>query len=289
VIRVRKKPRLIKPRLIFFLLFLLSCPAWGFAGAAEEKLRMEVDSTSPLTVEFPQANIRVEGWNHNYVSINTLQPLKEEYKIEAHGNSVALTWVADQDGPEEEEPHESAAVEKRTPTGRNRPSGLFGHAHFVIKVPKELPLIIEAEELQIRDGCRVAAAKSKQAIFRNCAFLDGFVGEGSSILVQRAQIGRNCLLTYERVNIRDSQVKQLILRERPDLRQVYATIKRVKGEEMEIRADRPDKLTVLIYTSKLKRLTVNSEGGSGDVILWWTTIGELTEKSSLRVHPFIVW
>ena len=156
-----------------------------FPGITMAENIKNIDSEE-LTLKFPGSRIRIETWHNDYIKIETTYLVKNDYVVEKENGSMFF----DKEKHLEKYPND---------LDQSKWAIISNEVFFIIKVPKDINLSIEAASVNIKEGCKLRSLDAKFARVRGSVFMDGFVGNGDKIMIRENTFRKNVRLNYNRV------------------------------------------------------------------------------------------
>ena len=152
--------------LIIGMIILMSVTT--FAGGTKI---IQLDENKDLNIEFKGSRIRVDSWNNDYIKIETTYLVKKPFKIEQDGNTIKFS----------KEAHLNMYPGD---LDNNKWAIISNEVYFIITVPQNMPLIINAESVNVKENCTLKYINAKNTRIRGSKFVDGFVGKGEKLLIR---------------------------------------------------------------------------------------------------------
>lgn len=259
----------------------------GTASANKEPSKYRIDLTDNLALDFQNARIRILGWDNDYVQIKAddyITASKVSIELKQEGNQFKLnkfqyptgksfmfknnTWFALAQYKEYEALSDALEV------------GLYD---FVINVPKDIPIVANAEILRAY-GCKFQAVSSPDAVIRNCKLADNYIGNGKSVEVRETEIGDNSYFKNRILKIRECDAKSIVIGIDDKTSILEGEVREVTGKSIMIDAPDYKDLSLLVRDSKLDSFTVNSSNGTGDILLRSNTIKSVNNNSNISIQ-----
>ena len=170
---------------LIIILFLLIITITGTA-TAESIRTFEVNGINELKIYFPGSRIRIETWHNDYIKIDTSYLVKNNYMIEQENEMLYFN-------------KERHLAKYPDDLDQSKWTVILNEVFFMITVPKNIPLSIKAESVNIKEGCQLKSIDAKYARVRGAVFRDGFEGKGEKIMIRENTYRENITLNYNKV------------------------------------------------------------------------------------------
>jgi len=146
---------------------------------------LQVEKNNDLYLNFEGSRIRVDSWGRDYIKIETTYLVKNDYIINQEGNVISFD-------------KESHLSKFPNDLDQSKWAVILNEVFFIITVPDNIPLNIEANSVNIKENCKLRSINSKFARVRGSEFLDGFVGNGEKIMIRENRYNGLYNLNYEK-------------------------------------------------------------------------------------------
>jgi len=159
---------------------------------------VELDSKSnELTLDFKGSRIRVETWQNDYLKIEPTYLVQEEYSISKNGEVISFDKREHlQKYPDDLENNEIFFI----------PNEVF----FIIKVPQNTILSIQAESVNAKNGCLLKEITARYVRVREATFLKEFKGKGEKIYIRDSHFLNEKHFDFKKVIIDNHKIKRVL-------------------------------------------------------------------------------
>lgn len=170
------------------IIIILSLVVLLFTGTAlaENTKYINLEKIDHINLEFPGSRIRIESWNNDYIKIETTYLVKNDYVIQKNNNIISF------DKKEHLKKHPNDL-------DKSKWAIISNEVFFMITVPKNLDLSIQADYVNIKEGCNLKTIDAKYARVRGSVFMDGFIGDGEKIMIRENIFKENVTLNYNKI------------------------------------------------------------------------------------------
>ena len=173
------KTNLIICTVLIILIFSISVSANGIKY-------FQIEQNEDLFLNFEGSRIRIDSWDRDYIKIKTTYLVKNDYTINQENNIISF----------DKKTHLNKFPKD---LDKSKWSFIVNEVFFIITVPHNIPLNIEASSVNIKENCMLRSINSKFTRVRGSVFLDGFVGNGEKIMIRENRYYGSHDLNYNKI------------------------------------------------------------------------------------------
>ena len=171
-------------KIIFLTLIIILLFSSNIIGAEVKYFQLE--ESQEVFLNFPGSKVRVESWYKDYIKIETTYMVKNNYDIQQKNNMIYFNKVKHL---------------KRYPNDldNNKLFKIVNEVFFIITVPANKALNITADQVNIKENCKLKFIDAEYTRIREANFLDGFIGKGKKIVLRDNDFNGKYTLDYESI------------------------------------------------------------------------------------------
>lgn len=208
---------------VVFTGFITSFSLQQITNSKKVPLNVQITESKPVNLDFTNADVRLEGWDENYIQItqriaisdaeyekrfgkkHTLSTLENQVKLENFTKPSSCvynfqTWMSllqferyknSLIGQFENNMSESLTIEN-------------GTKDFEILVPQNTPIHITATNFKA-NNCTIISSKANSAVIKDCNISKNFVSEGDYIRLKDCTINKQRTFKNKTVEMDDNK------------------------------------------------------------------------------------
>ena len=167
-------------------------------GSTAIEIKESISSSENLRLDFGKANVKVIGWNKNYIEVKYYNRFidRKTVNLVTSSNSIALRDF-----------QQPTSFMYKLKTFRVlKQYNSFTPIDFEIKVPRSIPLSINANFVRALN-CTIRSLDGDGACLKECNVIKNFTGKGIYIRLKRCTVSKESKFNYSISNMDDTRIE----------------------------------------------------------------------------------